>query len=233
MNEHSSQGTTQLSWYQFLFCWLFFCYCLLLLVNPALVHPLVHLQLPYGEYFSPTLTALSVYLQTSSPTECLLFQISSLVSLLFFFHIIIRNRINSTAPYSSPFWTPFWTIDTIAFFITSATIMHHLHLTPAFLLGLSSLGFTIALPTQDSSQPTTTGSEVSATISSVSETVNAVETVVLLGIPKLTPDNSCGKAGNGKNKGYTCDPKSTKGGACCSEFVSPAICLRSDISTHC
>ena len=100
--------------------------------------------------------------------------------------------------------------------------MHSLHLGPAFLLGLSSLSFTVALPTFDESKPGA-GSGVSAPNSSVSDIINAVEIVALAGVPKLTPDNTCGNVGNGKNKGYTCDPKSIQGGACCSEYVSPTV----------
>lgn len=80
--------------------------------------------------------------------------------------------------------------------------MHLLHLGSALLLA-------IALPTQDS----TTGSEVHAPFSSILEIANPMETVVLAGVPKLTPNNTCGDAGNGNNNGYTCDPKRSGGGA--------------------
>ena len=32
----------------------------------------------------------------------------------------------------------------------------------------------------------------------------------------LTPDNTCGTLGAGNGKGYTCDPKLSQGGGCCS-----------------
>lgn len=97
--------------------------------------------------------------------------------------------------------------------------MHPLHLGSALLLGFWSLGLAIALPTQD--QTSTTGSEVQALSSSIVEIVNPVDTVVLAGVPKLTPNNTCGNAGNGNNNGYTCDPRRSGGGGCCSEYVSP------------
>jgi hypothetical protein len=101
--------------------------------------------------------------------------------------------------------------------------MYSLHLGPAFLLGLSSLNLTIALPTQDQNKITTNVSDVSAPTPSASEIFNTVETVALAGVPKLSPDNSCGNSGNGKNTGYTCDSKSIGGGACCSAYVSPIV----------
>ena len=104
--------------------------------------------------------------------------------------------------------------------------MHPLHLGSALLLGFWSLGLAVALPTQDQTQPSTTGSDVHAPSSSTVKIVNPMETV-LLGVPKLTPDNTCGNAGNGNNNGYTCDPKRSGGGACCSEYVSPTdLCCR-------
>lgn len=101
--------------------------------------------------------------------------------------------------------------------------MHLLHLGPALVLGLSSLRLTIALPTQDQHTPVATASGGSALTSSVSEIANAAETVVLAGVPKLTPDNTCGNAHNGMNKGYACDPKSGGGGDCCSEYVRSLV----------
>jgi hypothetical protein len=89
--------------------------------------------------------------------------------------------------------------------------MHPLHLGPALVLGLSSLRLAIALPAQDQ--------HTSAPTSSVSGIADAAETVVLAGVPKLTPDNTCGNNKNGMNKGYACDPKGVRGGACCSEYV--------------
>ncbi len=99
--------------------------------------------------------------------------------------------------------------------------MHPLHLGPAVLLGLSSLSCAFALPTQEQSNPSGTGSQVSTSSSNGSEIVNAVENVTLAGVPKLTPDNTCGNAGHGKSKGYTCDRRRIGGGACCSPYVSP------------
>ena len=34
----------------------------------------------------------------------------------------------------------------------------------------------------------------------------------------LSPDNTCGNLFNGNNKNYTCDPKATNGGGCCSQY---------------
>ncbi len=100
--------------------------------------------------------------------------------------------------------------------------MHPLHFASVLLLGFCSLGIAIALPTEDQIQPSATGSGVRTPSSSISEIVSPVETVVLAGVPKLTPNNSCGRAGNGNNNGYTCDPDRIGGGACCSEYVSAA-----------
>jgi hypothetical protein len=137
----------------------------------------------------------------------------------------ICNRINYTLHTHPNLGHPFGPIDTIAFFITLqvASTMHLLHLGPALVLGLLSLRLTIALPTQDQHTPGSTASGVSASTSSVSESANTDESVVLAGIPKLTPDNTCGNAGSGKNKGYACDPKRVGGGGCCSEYVGSLV----------
>jgi hypothetical protein len=97
--------------------------------------------------------------------------------------------------------------------------MYQLHLAHALFLGLSGLSLTNALPTQEPNKAITTGLQSSTPISTASD-ANAAETVALAGVPKLTPDNSCGNSGNGKNKGYTCNPKLANGGACCSAYVS-------------
>lgn len=65
-------------------------------------------------------------------------------------------------------------------------------------LGLTLAGSTFAVPTEDG------------------------QFIDLFDKRVVSPDNTCGKVGAGKNKGYTCDPKAAKGGACCSAYVSPS-----------
>lgn len=101
-----------------------------------------------------------------------------------------------------------------------------MHFGLVLLLLLSTVNHLVALPTQDQNGSNEIESEVAGHVSGISKVFDAVETIVLADIPKLSPDNSCGNAGSGKNKGYTCNPKNFRGGDCCSAYVSGTmICL--------
>ena len=85
-------------------------------------------------------------------------------------------------------------------------IMHLVHFSPAILLALASV--CSARPTGDASA-SAYEAILEASPAALSRNVEGRNIF-------LTEDNTCGKIGAGKNKGWHCDPMKAEGGACCS-----------------
>ena len=85
--------------------------------------------------------------------------------------------------------------------------MRLVHFTPAILLALASVSF--ARPTGDDASGSTYEAILEASPAALSRNLEGRNIF-------LTEDNTCGKIGAGKNKGWHCDPMKAEGGACCS-----------------
>lgn len=91
--------------------------------------------------------------------------------------------------------------------VTNST-MHLLLVPQAFLLALSSLGLASEIPMLDQSEV-----HSPHLVAAYDKLAPAIRV-------KLSPDNTCGNKGAGKNLGFACDANKEAGGPCCSYWVS-------------